>query len=60
MRRYFGGSVQKILKINPDNPTDPNRDRFILSKGHAAPAPFLHWQKKASLIKKIRPVWKGW
>jgi transketolase len=23
---------------NPKNPLDPNRDRFILSKGHAAPA----------------------
>jgi transketolase len=26
----------KILKIDPKNPKDPNRDRFILSKGHAA------------------------
>jgi len=24
----------KHLKINPSNPTDPERDRFILSKGH--------------------------
>lgn len=23
------------LSINPDNPSDPDRDRFILSKGHA-------------------------
>ena len=28
----------KILKIDPNNPKDPNRDRFILSKGHAAMA----------------------
>ncbi len=28
----------KILKINPKKPNDPNRDRFILSKGHAAAA----------------------
>ena len=27
-----------VLKCNPDNPTDPLRDRFILSKGHAAMA----------------------
>lgn len=31
---YFGG----VLKHNPDNPADPERDRFILAKGHAAPA----------------------
>lgn len=24
-----------ILKVDPGNPTDPRRDRFILSKGHA-------------------------
>lgn len=24
---------EKVLKIDPNNPTDPNRDRFILSKG---------------------------
>ncbi|MBY0524535.1 MAG: transketolase [Gemmataceae bacterium] len=30
---YFGG----ILRHDPKNPTWPQRDRFILSKGHAAP-----------------------
>lgn len=30
---FFGG----ILHYNPVDPTDPERDRFILSKGHAAP-----------------------
>ena len=29
---YFGG----ILQYNPNNPSDPKRDRFILSKGHAS------------------------
>jgi transketolase len=29
-----------VLSIDPANPKDPNRDRFILSKGHAAPALF--------------------
>ena len=28
------------LRIDPGKPTDANRDRFILSKGHAAPALF--------------------
>jgi len=30
---YFGGH----LRLDPQNPDDPNRDRFILSKGHAVP-----------------------
>jgi len=29
-----------VLKIDPKQPTSPWRDRFILSKGHAAPALF--------------------
>ena len=31
---YLGG----ILRFKSDQPTWPERDRFILSKGHAAPA----------------------
>jgi len=27
----------KVLRINPENPRSPERDRFVLSKGHAAP-----------------------
>jgi transketolase len=30
---YFGG----VLRCDPQNPDDPSRDRFILSKGHGAP-----------------------
>ena len=30
---YFGG----FLRYDPKNPHWPERDRFILSKGHAAP-----------------------
>ncbi|RPJ48603.1 MAG: transketolase [Chloroflexi bacterium] len=30
---YFG-----VLNIDPQNPADPNRDRLVLSKGHAAGA----------------------
>ena len=26
------------MNVNTDNPTDPDRDRFVLSKGHTAPA----------------------
>lgn len=27
-----------VMKVDPKNPKDPARDRFVLSKGHAAPA----------------------
>ncbi|NTW04866.1 MAG: transketolase [Peptococcaceae bacterium] len=27
----------KVMRIDPKNPKDPARDRFVLSKGHAAP-----------------------
>ena len=30
---YFGD----VLKVDPKNPRWPDRDRFVLSKGHAAP-----------------------
>ncbi len=26
------------MNVNPENPKDPDRDRFVLSKGHASPA----------------------
>ena len=26
------------MRVDPQNPTDPDRDRFVLSKGHCAPA----------------------
>ncbi len=26
------------MRVNPEQPKDPNRDRFVLSKGHCAPA----------------------
>jgi transketolase len=45
---HFGGSLSvvdiltvlyfEVLNIDPDNPDDENRDRLILSKGHAGPA----------------------
>lgn len=29
---------QEVMNLDPMNPTDPDRDRFVLSKGHATPA----------------------
>ncbi len=36
---FFGG----FLRYFPDNPDHPNNDRFILSKGHAAPLLYAAW-----------------
>lgn len=27
----------KVMNVDPESPADPDRDRFVLSKGHAAP-----------------------
>lgn len=35
---YLTYLYNKELRINPENPRDPKRDRFVLSKGHIAPA----------------------
>ena len=45
MNAHIGGALsmcdiiavlfKSIMNINTDNPLDPNRDRFILSKGHS-------------------------
>ena len=45
---HIGGSLSSmeimttlyfhVMRIDPQNPTDPDRDRFVLSKGHCTPA----------------------
>ncbi|MFH1181034.1 MAG: transketolase [bacterium] len=42
----------KILKIDPKNPADPNRDRFVLSKGHGAPALYAVLAKRGFIGKE--------
>jgi len=48
------------MKHNPKNPQDPNRDRFILSKGHAAPALYAVLAEcgyfDVSELKKLRQI----
>ena len=34
---YFTYLYNKEIRVDPKNPQDPNRDRFVLSKGHVAP-----------------------
>ncbi|MCK9265614.1 transketolase [bacterium] len=43
----------KILKINPKNLEDNNRDRFILSKGHACSALYATLAKRNFFSEKI-------
>lgn len=35
---YLAYLYNKEINVDPKNPQNPNRDRFVLSKGHAAPA----------------------
>jgi len=43
----------RILKIDPKNPADPNRDRFILSKGHAATSLYTTLVEKGFFTKEL-------
>ncbi len=42
-----------ILNINPKEPNEPNRDRLIFSKGHAATALYVALQLKGFFPKRI-------
>lgn len=43
----------RILNIDPTKPEDPDRDRFILSKGHAAPVLFQVLARKGFFDGKL-------
>lgn len=48
---FFGG-----MRFDPKNPKNPNNDRFVLSKGHAAPLLYAAWSEvghipEAELLK---------
>ncbi len=42
-----------VMKHNPKKPSDPNRDRFILSKGHAAPILYAALAKAGYFDSKL-------
>ncbi len=42
----------KEMNIDPANPKDPSRDRFVLSKGHAAPVLYASLSKKGYFPEK--------
>ena len=35
------------MNVDPQNPAKPDRDRFVLSKGHIAPALYATWHTRA-------------
>src|SRR5919109_3862398 len=49
---YFGG----FLRYDPKNPTWPQRDRFILSKGHAAPLLYAVLAEAGYFSKDLLPT----
>lgn len=45
------------LKINPENPTWPERDRFLLSKGHAAAALYSALARRGFMPQEELKTW---
>jgi transketolase len=60
---HLGGSLSCVdilvaaywafLNVDPQNPQDVNRDRFILSKGHAAPALFVTLTERGYISDEV-------
>lgn len=48
----FSALYFNILNINPKNPNDPDRDRFILSNGHICPVLYAALQERGYFPKK--------
>jgi len=44
------------MNIDPRNPADPDRDRFIISKGHACPALYVALAKRGYFSEKLLPA----
>src|SRR5262249_54999352 len=49
---YFGG----VLRYDPKNPSWPQRDRFILSKGHAAPLLYAVLAEAGYFSRELLPT----
>jgi len=46
----------KEMNVDPDNADDPNRDRFVLSKGHAAPVLYATLAERGFFDKELLPT----
>lgn len=56
----------QVMKVDPVNPRDPDRDRFVLSKGHGAPALYAALAEKGFFpqeelwsLRKINSLLQG-
>lgn len=47
------------MNINPENPKDPNRDRFVLSKGHACPAVYSALANRGFFSKDLLKTFRN-
>jgi len=52
MADIFAALYFKILNANPKNPTDPDRDRLVLSNGHICPILYAALAEKGFFPKK--------
>lgn len=50
----------KEMNIDPSNPKNPDRDRFVLSKGHAAPVLYSALARKVLPSRGIKYFKKVW
>ena len=48
------------MRVDPQNPKDEKRDRFVLSKGHAAPALYATLIEKGYVSKDLIPTLRRW
>jgi transketolase len=62
---YFGkthdpqtGSWETIMRYDPSDPLWPNRDRLVLSKGHAAPALYATLAEAGFFSKDVLKIYK--
>ena len=46
----------RVMRVDPDHPEDPDRDRFLLSKGHAAPALYSVLARRGYFDPSILPT----
>lgn len=42
-----------VMNIDPDNPSDPDRDRFILSKGHCVEALYVTLESRGYFTREL-------
>jgi transketolase len=62
---YFGrtydpdtGAWENIMRYDPSYPLWPNRDRFVLSKGHAAPALYATLSEAGFFSKDLLKIYR--